>query len=112
MTIELTEAQRQALQGDRGSPVDVVDPATKEHYVLLARAVFERVQSFLNSTAMGESERLSRERGDEVPVVSASIRRSQESFWRELPELLKDPQKQGQWVCYHRDERIGIGSYE
>ena len=27
--IELTDAQRQALQADPGKPVDVVDPATR-----------------------------------------------------------------------------------
>jgi len=112
MTIELTEAQRQALQADHGSPVDVVDPATREHYVLLAREQYERVQPFLNSRALGESGRLHREPGNEIPAVSPSIRQSQESFWRDLPELLTDERNKGLWVCYHRDERIGIGSYE
>ncbi len=74
MTIELTEAQRQALQADHGSPVDVVDPATREHYVLLAREQYERVQPFLNSRALGESGRLHREPGNEIPAVSSATK--------------------------------------
>jgi hypothetical protein len=117
MTIELTEAQRQALQADHGSPVDVVDPVTRERYVLLAREVFERVQSIMQPRTSGQSAQPLPERINENPVpemlsVSASIRQSQESFWRNLPELLKDRRNKGLWVCYHRDERIGIGNYE
>ena len=45
--IELTDAQRQALQAEQGKPVDVVDPATRRHYVLLAREQYERVRTLL-----------------------------------------------------------------
>jgi hypothetical protein len=34
-TTELTDQQRQAIQADPGMPVDVVDPATKQAYVLV-----------------------------------------------------------------------------
>ena len=117
MTIELTDSQRQALRADRARPVDVVDPVTRERYVLLAREEYERVQSFLGPRAMNQSVQLPGGPVDNNPVddmvaVPASIRRSQESFWRNLPELLKDPRNKGLWVCYHREERIGIGSYE
>ncbi len=44
--------------------------------------------------------------------VNVNVLWSQKSFWRDLPELLKDKRNQGQWVCYHGDERIGIGGYE
>ena len=37
--IELTDQQRQAIQAEPGKPVDVVDPTTKQAYVLVARAV-------------------------------------------------------------------------
>jgi hypothetical protein len=45
--IELTDAQRQALQAERGKPVAVVDPATQQRFVLLAREQYERVRSLL-----------------------------------------------------------------
>jgi hypothetical protein len=41
-TIELTEEQRQALRREPGKPLDVVDPATQECYVLIARDQFAR----------------------------------------------------------------------
>jgi hypothetical protein len=44
--------------------------------------------------------------------VPPGIRRSQEAFWRDLPELLTKKKWRGKWVCYHGDERVGIGTYE
>jgi hypothetical protein len=49
--IELTEAQRQALQAGCGKPVEVVDPATQERYVLLAREQYEQVRPLLQGVA-------------------------------------------------------------
>jgi hypothetical protein len=49
-TIELTGEQQQALQAEQGKLVDVVDPATKRHYVLLAQEQYERVRSLLEAT--------------------------------------------------------------
>jgi hypothetical protein len=119
MTIELTDSQRQALQA--GIPVDVIDPATKERYVLMTFEEYERVQNSLDSQAMELNFRAKElvpggpvkdHPVDGIPALSASIRQSQETFWRDLPELLKNPQNRGQWVSYHREERIGIGSYQ
>ena len=42
--------------------------------------------------------------------IPPGIRRSQEAFWRDLPELLKTRKNRGKWVCYRGDERIGIAS--
>lgn len=50
-TIALTDDQRQALQAEQGQPVEVVDPATRQRYVLLAREQYERVRSLLESSA-------------------------------------------------------------
>jgi hypothetical protein len=50
-TIELTDAQRQALQGVQAWPVVVVDPTTNKSYVLLAREQYERVRSLLEGGA-------------------------------------------------------------
>ena len=96
-TIELTDEQRQALRADQGRPLDVVDPATQQHYVLLAQEQYERVRSLLEIPF-----------SDAAGGVPAGILRSQKAFWRDLPELLKNEFNHGQWVCYHGDERIGI----
>ena len=47
-----------------------------------------------------------------APGVPPGILQSQQAFWRELPLLLRNKRNLGKWVCYHGDERIGIGSYE
>jgi hypothetical protein len=45
--IELTDEQRQALQAEQGKWVEVVDPATRQRYVLVAREQYERVRPLL-----------------------------------------------------------------
>lgn len=40
--IELTDQQRQQL--DSGKAVDVTDPRTAQHYVILRKDIYERVQ--------------------------------------------------------------------
>jgi hypothetical protein len=40
--------------------------------------------------------------------IAPGILRSQQAFWRDLPELLKDKRNHGRWVAYRGDERIGI----
>jgi hypothetical protein len=47
VAIELTEAQRRMLQAGRREPVEVVDPATQQRYVLLAREQYEQVRPLL-----------------------------------------------------------------
>jgi hypothetical protein len=41
-------------------------------------------------------------------VIPEGIRKSQEAFFRDLPELLKDRRLRGKCVAYHGDEQIGI----
>lgn len=103
-TIELTDDQRHALQGEQGKPIDVVDPATQQRYVLIAREQYERVRAMLEQGTRQES----------LPAegIPTGIFRSQQAFWRDLPELLRNKSNRGNWVCYHGDERIGIGKYE
>jgi hypothetical protein len=101
-SIELTDGQRQALQTQQGKPIDMVDPGTQQHYVLIAQEQYERVRSLLEK---GTSEAASGAAG-----VAPGILRSQKAFWRDLPELLKTKKNQGKWVCYHGDERIGIAA--
>jgi hypothetical protein len=40
--IARTDLQRQILQAEPGKPLEVVDPATQQRYVLLAWAVYDR----------------------------------------------------------------------
>ena len=44
--IEFTEEQRRALQAEAGRPLEVIDPATKQAYVIVALEKYERVRSF------------------------------------------------------------------
>jgi hypothetical protein len=107
MMIALTEEQRQAVQGQAGGPVEVIDADTQRAYVLLAREQYERMRSLV------ESEPEPGHCGAEVaPGIPPGILRSQQTFWRDLPHLVSQPKLRGQWVCYHGDERIGIGTYE
>lgn len=98
MHIELTEQERRLAQ--QGQPVDVIDPATNEAYVLLARQCFEQVRAQLSPpTAPAELPE------QEIPE---GIRMSQEAYRRDLPELLKQKKLFHQWIAYHRKEVIGI----
>jgi hypothetical protein len=50
--IELTEQQRQALDGPE-QPVTAVDPATGREYLLVRRDVYDRMRAFLKPLARG-----------------------------------------------------------
>ncbi len=103
--IELTDEQRRALAAEQGKPLTVIDPATQQRYVLLAREQYERVRSLFEQGG-----------GQEMPAaasqVPAGILRSQQAFWRDLPELLRAKGHHGRWVAYHGDERVGIATTE
>jgi hypothetical protein len=48
---------------------------------------------------------------DEIAAqIPPGIRRSQEAYWRDLPQLLSLKSGKRQWVAYHGDERVGFGS--
>ena len=107
MIVELTEQQRQAVQEHAGEPVEVIDPDTRCAYVLLAREQYEQMRSLV------EGDREPTHRDSEVaPGIPAGILRSQQAFWRDLPHLLSQGKLRGRWVCYHGDERIGMGAYD
>lgn len=103
MMLELTAEQRRVVEGQGGRPVEVVDPATRRAYVLIPREEFERVRPLLDDAPPAANP-------PEAPSfeIPPGIRRSQEAFWRELPELLKQRKLRKRWVCYHGDERVGI----
>jgi hypothetical protein len=103
MILELTEQQRQLVKGQAGRPVEVVDPDTQRLYMLVARGQFEKVRAMLDEPLPDPAA------SSQPPVeIPAGIRRSQESFWRDLPEVLKQRKLRGQCACYSGDELIGI----
>ena len=84
MTLELTEKQRQAIDDRQGlQPVELVDPASNRVFVLLAREQYERVRSLLEGTPEPSPLKAEWVRG-----VTPEMLRSQEAFWRDLPQLL------------------------
>jgi hypothetical protein len=89
------------LNGQNGGPIEVVDPDTQRTYMLVTREQFEKVCSLLDDAASAPVSQLSLE-------IPPGIRRSQEAFWRDLPELLKQRKLRGRWVYYFGDERVGI----
>jgi hypothetical protein len=107
MILELTAQQRRAVQKQAGEPVEVIDPDTQCAYVLLAREQYERMRS------LKETEREpTYPASEDVLSIPPGILRSQEAFWRDLPHLLSQRKLRGRWVCYHGEERIGIGTYD
>jgi hypothetical protein len=99
--IDLTDEQRQALHAEPGQPVHVIDPATRQRYVLLTQDQYERVQPLLEQEA-----------GAGTSSIPPGILRSQQAFWRNLPELLKDKRNHGKWVAYHGEEQVGVARTE
>jgi PHD/YefM family antitoxin component YafN of YafNO toxin-antitoxin module len=55
MTTLSPELQKAVLDSD-GQPVDVLDPQTQQHYVLLPAETYERLQLFLEQKALSQEE--------------------------------------------------------
>ena len=83
-TIELTDQQRQAIQAEPGMPVDVVDPATEQTDVLVAREQYEqyeRMRMLLKEEPPATT--------PECPAgMTPLMFQSQRAFWHDLSELL------------------------
>ena len=104
-TIELTDQQRQAIQAEPGMPVDVVDPATKQTYVLVAREQYEQYERMRMLLEEGPPATT-----PECPAgMTPLMFQSQRAFWHDLSELLTLKSRKRRWVAYHGDERIGFG---
>jgi hypothetical protein len=84
-----------------GEPVQIVDPLTHDAYVLVRAEVYAWLAR--------ELPRPGDQPSSEIPPV---VLRSQQAFWHDLPELLKNKRNRGKWVAYHGDERIGIAGTE
>ncbi len=87
----ITPEQRHEIE--QAGAIRIEDPETHAAYVILKTEVYERIKPLLTK---GQ---------DEIPE---GIRRSQDAFFRDLPELLRDEGLLGQCVAYCGDERIGI----
>jgi hypothetical protein len=93
---DLNPEQRQRMIN--GEPVRVVDPITHEAYVLMRAEVYARLSE--------RTERSSVQPNPEIPPI---VLRSQQAFWRDRPELLKDEGNRGNWVAYHGPDRVAFG---
>jgi hypothetical protein len=94
--IELNPEQRQAVA--QGEPVRIIDPLTRDAYVLVRADVYARLATV--------PRRPEEQPNPEIPPM---ILRSQQAFWQDLPELLKDKRNRGKWAAYHGEERVAIG---
>ncbi len=93
----LTPEQRQLVEQAGDRPVRIEDPELRRVYFLLRDDVYERVRDVLEAKPAADID------------IPEGIRQSQDAFFRDLPELLKDERLRGKWVAYHRDERVKIG---
>jgi hypothetical protein len=94
----LTPEQRHLVEQAGTEPVRLQDPETDQTYVLIRADVYEQIRGAAEPRSHTEL------------LIAEGIRRSQEAFFRDLPELLKDPRLKGRYVAYHGDERIGIAA--
>lgn len=95
-TIGLTPEQRRLIDQAGDEPVPIEDPETLEGFILMRRRVYDQLRQAEEPEPVNDL------------VISEGIRKSQEAFYRDLPELLKDRRLRGRCVAYHGDERIGI----
>ena len=94
-TITLTPEQLQLVEQAGAQPVRVEDPTGRRTYRLVEEAA---------QAARPAPDGPGRSWGD----IPEGILRSQDAFFRDLPELLKDESLRGVWVIYHGEERIGV----
>jgi hypothetical protein len=95
-TIGLTPEQRRLVEEAGDRPVRIEDSEMHQAYVLMRADVYERVRNVIEPRSVLNLQ------------VPEGIRKSQEAFFRDLPELLKDRRLRGKYVAYHGEERIGI----
>src|SRR5437763_1139040 len=99
---------KQAIEQAGEEIVRLEDPQTRQTYILLKAEDYEKISQVMDDNQRQAA--IPRETmGQEEANIPEGIRRSQEAFFRELPELLKDRRVRGKWVAYRGDERIKIG---
>jgi len=107
MYVFISDQQRRALDEQAGEPLEVVDPQTRQAYILIARDRYDALQ--MPAEAAGQR---AQRCGTIVAQIPPQIRCSQEAYWRELPDLLSLASSRRRWVAFHGDERIGFGRTE
>jgi hypothetical protein len=98
--IGLTPEHRRLVEQAGDQPVRLEDTEIHQAYVLMRADVYERVRDVIEPRS-----------GEELHVPDG-IRKSQEAFFRDLPELLNDRRLRAKYVAYHGDERVKIGRSE
>ena len=59
MTPELSDELRQAVDASDGIPVEIVDPRTQDHYVLMRAEFYERLKGVLDLSEPTDDEQTS-----------------------------------------------------
>src|SRR4051794_36152881 len=103
MRIELTDDQRRTLETQPDQAIRLVDPETQLPLVLLRAERYERLCG--NGHDEGQQSQIRTEMSPEVQVARAA-------FFRDLPALLKQKKRRGQWVVYRGDRRLWFGRTE
>ncbi len=75
VAIHLTELQRQAIEAQQSRPVEVIDPATNQVYVLVAVEAYERMRALLERPPGAAAAPPA-----EIPPL---MLQSMHAFWRE-----------------------------
>ncbi|HEV3121952.1 MAG TPA: hypothetical protein VGY53_08625 [Isosphaeraceae bacterium] len=99
-TTGLTPEQRRLVEQAGERPVRIEDAESRQAYILVRADVYEKFRGVIE-----------RKLAEEVHVPDG-IRRSQEAFFRDLPELLKERRSRGRYVAYHGNERVMISRSE
>jgi hypothetical protein len=106
--IELTEEQARLVEQQQ-DPLRVVNPRTREVFVLIRQEVYARAREPLGG---GEGE----SNGDHPLTAMGRLPGMSEGIWlalatlrRDLPELLASRATRGKYVCYRRDKRVAVG---
>jgi hypothetical protein len=92
----LTPEQALAARAANGRPVQLEDPETREKYLLVKEDAYRQPP--------GEAKP-----EPDLPEIPEGIRRSQEAFFRALPDLLKQRSLRGRWVAYSGEEQVKVG---
>jgi hypothetical protein len=96
----ITPELRQALASANGEPVRIEDPENHVAYILVNANAYAKMRPVVEPKEFYP------------PEVPPGLRLAQETFFRDLPAMLKDRKFVGKWVAYHRDRRISVGRRE
>jgi hypothetical protein len=96
--LDLSQEQLQALDQHPHTPIEVIDPRTRQVYLLVPAG----------HSSPGEA---AKDRAGQTPLdLPPEIRRARAAFHRDLPQLLQRANLRGCYAAYTGDERIGIAA--